>query len=134
MFFEGDSLPSILTFPNFFPTQHNPHKETHMKRIEMLVNAQCDGNVTLCRIRGINAKTVKFSNAKALESLAKGDGVLVDVETFAENGNYLSPVNFKIIEVHHSGKMISATDYLDSLVAAAEAAEAPVEEEEPAPF
>lgn len=84
-----------------------------MKRMELLVNTQCEGGVTLCRVRGnSNAKSFKFSNAK-LRTLTKNDGVLIEVETAVEKGNYIVPVNYKIIETHVSGNPFDL-DSLDS--------------------
>ena len=87
------------------------------KRIEMMVNAQVQGNVTLARVRGVDAKTFKFTNEPKLSKLGKNDGVVVEISEMVEKGNYIVPTNYKIIDVHVSGKRLDANSYFASLEA-----------------
>jgi hypothetical protein len=83
------------------------------RQIEIMVNAQCSGEVTLARIRGVqNAKTIKITNAKQLVGLPKNSGAIISVDGFVEQGNYLIPTNCKVVDVHISGKAVALDDVL----------------------
>ena len=81
-----------------------------MKSLELIVNAQCDKNVTLCRIRSVdgtpanNLPTIRFQADNNFKNLSKGDGVVISVDSLVQKGNYLQATNYKVVDTHFSGK------------------------------
>lgn len=81
----------------------------------MMVNAQCEGHITLARVRNADGKSFKFTNEPKLAKLGKNDGLVVEISSAVEKGNYIVPVDYKIIDTHISGKKLDMDEYMDSL-------------------
>ncbi len=98
-----------------------------MARIEAVVNYQADKGITLARIRSINGKAISATDnlptlrlEQVAKDLTKGDGLLLEVETLTQKGNYLSAPNAKVLDKHVSGKSFDISGYMDALVEEAE--------------
>ena len=81
-----------------------------MKSLELIVNAQCDKSVTLCRIRSVdgtpanNLPTIRFQADSNFKNLCKGDGVVISVDGLVQKGNYLQASSYKVVDTHITGK------------------------------
>ena len=91
-------------------------------QIELVINAQCDKGVTLCRIRSYNGKAVANLPTVKLEQVAvgltKGDGLLIETAELVQKGNYLVAPNAKVLDKHVSGKAFDVEGYIDALAKA----------------
>ena len=88
-----------------------------MKKLEIVVNARCENDVILGRIRSldgksvVNAPTIKFQGETALKGMTKGDGFMIEASGLVQKGNYVTPLDCKIIDTKITGKQVD----LDSL-------------------
>jgi len=92
-----------------------------------VVNAQCEGSVTLGRIRSVDGKAVtglpsiRFQGESAMKGMSKGDGVVIETAQLVQKGNYLVAPSYKVVDKHISGKSFD----LDAALASEETEKAP---------
>ena len=91
-------------------------------KAEIIINkAFASDKVALASIRNKGGKTMRFIGDSKLLSLIRGDGAVVEFTEALAKGNYMDVRDFKVLDIHHSGKRLTAEEALAEVEKATEA-------------